>query len=519
MAEISQLTNDGKPVPVELHERTIRAGLALAPDDRSSIFSLIHILVASRRPPFPDDAILASAGAWHNSEAGKAGVLANPNELLEIARQQVAAGQQIEAYASLWQATVLCPQSPLPWGEFARLLADAKKWNFALVAARRALTHSHSVDAELAGSLSAILSTVAEMQQAESTRKELSDAPALGARYPLLQLNLPEDASASEISEFKNIADQATALSRAESAHVAAQFLLEKLGAKLVHGRDESQYSEWMNYTLSLLYSSLDEPERSSEIMDNLQLLPAGGGDLLLCNHIELSLADYKRQRSAIESGLPSFLISSMPRSASAFFSQTVSNLLDIPVFRLSLAGTRDYWLMRQWVNSFTPGGGITHDHFGATSFNINVLQKCNIRDVFVLVRDPRASAVSRGKMKYGAKATAALCDYFFVNYYLPWLSSWVAIDEDPDAPVKVHWIRSDEVRYNTAAVVRELFEFQVSSYPALEPYLNVPPPPVSANFNHGDDNRWRDFVPAEMAEQWWSMIPARALELLELRE
>jgi hypothetical protein len=74
----------------------------------------------------------------------------------------------------------------------------------------------------------------------------------------------------------------------------------------------------------------------------------------------------------------------------------TLARALDVPVLHISAGSFPNHFLVPSWLDMFLEGGAITQDHFAANDFNLGVLQGRGSRDIFVLIRDPRAAARSQ---------------------------------------------------------------------------------------------------------------------------
>jgi hypothetical protein len=323
--------------------------------------------------------------------------------------------------------------------------------------------------------------------------------------------------SADQRGALKEITQRAEELRLTQGPRAAALSLTNEIGITLSYGRDASQYNEALDYTLALSYALLDEPELAEAIITRMRLLPSYGGNMLFSDHVATAFDLFDRQTAAKRRGIPSILLASMPRSASAYFTHTLSAALDIPVMRLSLLGTSGYWLMLQWLNGFTPGGAISHDHFGANAFNISRLIASQVRDVFVLMRDPRPAAVSAALMGNGKELFDSNATGFFhraktiLDEYSQWADDWLKAEADATNTFKVHILMSSDVRLDTAKTVNHIFAQLNFEHPVSKI------PSVVANFNHGDDQRWRQSIPLDIQEKWWDQLTPAVISRLDL--
>ena len=225
------------------------------------------------------------------------------------------------------------------------------------------------------------------------------------------------------------------------------QAIIDKIGldARLVQG--EGYWGEALDYHLGLLYAHIGEPEKAADHFDRSRTLPSDGGDQVFAGHQRDSLELRRHQDLARQRGIPSPLIAAMPRSASASLTQTLATMLDAPLMRVSCGQLPSFYLVPRWLNSFSPGGAVLHDHFGAVPFNLKTLREGGVRRVFVRVRDPRpaaASTINLSNRKFGIpddidheSQVIQLCEQAFI----PWVATWLAAAADPATGMKIHWL------------------------------------------------------------------------------
>jgi hypothetical protein len=292
--------------------------------------------------------------------------------------------------------------------------------------------------------------------------------------------------------------------------------LLNAIGVRCPPG-DENYYVNALNYYLGIVHAHARQPELAIEHLHRSGVLPSFGGDQTFDDQIATSLTLGAEMERARERGLPTFLIAAMPRSASATLVQSLAALLSMPILRASVGALPDYYLVPNWLNRVSPGGAVLHDHFGAGWFNRQVMKEGGVRAVFVLVRDPRAAALSFAEFRY--RDWGELPEHVVLevlkNQYIPWLSDWLALSKAEG--VRIDWISSSAVRTDLAGTWREIGRMMVNDYPALEPYLDELPEIRRANYRHGGDQRWRQQLSKPVQEQMWAAIPRDMAEKFEL--
>jgi hypothetical protein len=224
---------------------------------------------------------------------------------------------------------------------------------------------------------------------------------------------------------------------------------------------------------------------------------------------IRISLEIHERQQRAFERGMPAIILSSMPRSASAFLSQTVAKLLDIPIMRVSIGAFPDYGIIPRWLNCFTPGGGVLHDHFGASDYNLRVLRECGVREVFVLVRDPRPAALSFAEHVggYSEEQLGHTVHRLVATRFVPWLRAWAIAEDTQKDWLRIHWIFSSAARADVGRTILSILDRLKPLYPAVARAAESVVPMVRANMMYGDDNRWRSVVPHHFHSLLWNEL------------
>ena len=338
----------------------------------------------------------------------------------------------------------------------------------------------------------------------------------------MLTVKLNPPPASARRAELLELAKNAERLKELSGSRAATEYLLNGIGTRLSFNIGNSYYSLALDYHLGVLYAHLGDPDRARAGIERSGVLAHSGGYPIFADHVRESLALHESMMAARTRGMPSVLIASMPRSASASLTLSLAATMDAPIVRLSAGEFPNAYLMLPWLTSFMPGGAVTHDHFGASPFNLSTLEEAGVREVFVLVRDPRAaaaSAVGLDAASYGAVLPTARTEFSIVDgtirTFIPWLIEWLAASR-LSSP-KVRWLKSHEVRLDMAQSALNILESYRHFYPAVEPLLRVPGKEVRANFVVGDDSAWRLRVSPAGRERLWDAMPSEIIELLEL--
>ena len=101
-------------------------------------------------------------------------------------------------------------------------------------------------------------------------------------------------------------------------------------------------------------------------------------------------------QAAAIERGLPSILLVTMPKSASVFIWTTIASSLEMPMFKVALTRRlTEEALVPSLLNVFVQGGMSAQHHLAPTKPNIDALKKAGLTKFILHIRDPRQASVS----------------------------------------------------------------------------------------------------------------------------
>lgn len=323
------------------------------------------------------------------------------------------------------------------------------------------------------------------------------------------------------LMNFRDPVDLPRAIALAErtatatDARTGVEVLLNLVGVRSGPG-DENYFQAALDYYLGQAYAAARQPERAIELIDRSGVLPASGGPVIFETHVAWSVRLSEQMMAARERGLPSLLIASMPRAASASLTQSIAALLDAPVMRVTI-GADPYYVVPRWLNHVSPGGAVLHDHFDASVYSRRVLREAGVKSLFVLVRDPRAAAYSNATLHkpHGGERRDAAALHYLETWFAPWLASWV--DAERSGDLHVEWLWSATTRADLPAVWRRISDLLVRDYPALKSYAGHTPAILQANYRYGDDDRWRREIAPAVQERMWAAIPSAVAEKFEL--
>jgi hypothetical protein len=322
----------------------------------------------------------------------------------------------------------------------------------------------------------------------------------------------------------RRIATEALAIQRGRGSRVANDFVLNQIG---IHGspdNDDSYFAEAMHYHLGLLHAHAGNPTEMAPHLSDSHTMPTGESDLLFSDHVNLSYVLRDRQLAAIKRGVPPILIACMPRSASATLAYTLARAVDIPVMHISAGDFPDRFLVPSWLDMFLEGGAITQDHFAASDFNLGVLEERGPRDIFVLIRDPRAAArsqvhhLARGRDGSG-ELLARHIERQCIENFIPWLQAWIDCTNNEKLPFRIHWLTYRDACRDPGAILRKVAGVLGADNKTIAAFAYAHSlPEERMHFVDGHDDAWRREVGSSSRDLLWQACTSEMKAMLELK-
>lgn len=246
---------------------------------------------------------------------------------------------------------------------------------------------------------------------------------------------------------------------------------------------------------------------------------------MLFSDHGHAAARLNRHRERAAKNATPTILIASLPKSASASVSVTLSNILNIPILRTSIGcPERGYGIVPRWLRLVLGGGAVTHDHMQATAQNLRVLSECGVAQIFIQIRDPRSASWSYFNMRdknetliYQTKEHEFLEN---VRVNADWIASW--IDGPPDYGIKTDWIFYQAIKQDIKGVCAQIIDTcfaDEQTRQKMQASLNYKRGLDTVNFSQADDESWRTHFSDEIAAETWDIIPASVKELLTLKK
>jgi hypothetical protein len=322
----------------------------------------------------------------------------------------------------------------------------------------------------------------------------------------------------------RKIAAEALAIQPGRGSRGANDFVLNQIGIRGSPDNSDSYFAEAMHYHLGLLHAHAGNPTEMAPHLTDSHTMPTGESDLLFSDQVNLSHVLRDRQLAAMKRGLPPILIACMPRSASATLTYTLARALDIPVLQISAGSFPNRFLVPSWLNMFLEGGAITQDHFAANDFNLGVLQGRDPRDIFVLIRDPRAAArsqvhhLARGR-DGGGEPLARRIERQCTANFIPWLQGWIDCANNKKLPLRIRWLTYGEVCRDPGAILRKIAGVLGADNKTIAAFAYAHSlQEERMHFVDGHDDAWRREVDSSSRDLLWQACTAEMKAMLDLK-
>ena len=238
-------------------------------------------------------------------------------------------------------------------------------------------------------------------------------------------------------------------------------------------------------------------------------------------------------QRSAVERGVPAVFLSTTPKSGTVFLRSKLAEILNAPIFQISLSGFKEDRVIPEVARRFSLGGAVAVQHTPATPNNLRILREAGVRKVLIHVRDPRqcvtsllmssmhiwnpdnsipASGLNLSEIKPppGYKGMSidqqrAYVSRIYAPIYCRWTEGWIAASEYTDLP-KIKIATYDEFVNNKKQYFRGLCEFFDLDPPTVLPALLAAEPKKGVmHYRNGEFDEWRRVLPKAAQEEFWS--------------
>jgi len=309
-----------------------------------------------------------------------------------------------------------------------------------------------------------------------------------------------------------------------QGSRAANGLLLKYIGIEASLDRDESYFTEALHYHLGLMHAHARDPVKMAEHIRLSNTMPSGEDDQLFSDQVNVSHVVRTSQLDGIARGLPPIVVFCMPRSASATLTHTFARVVGFPVVHISAGQFPDYSLVPSWLDMFLEGGAITQDHVGTTDFNVGVLSDRGSRDIFVLIRDPRAAA--RSQLHYLARGRSNEVDGPLelrierecIANFIPWLQGWIDCARRTDLLFRIHFVTFQQICRDLAGVICKISTILQENYPAMSAYAALQTvEEVRVHLVTGNDHAWQAEISDATRDRLWAACTSDMKSLLNL--
>lgn len=367
----------------------------------------------------------------------------------------------------------------------------------------------------------------------------------------MLDLAFPQARIRQKPGAAQSIEEDVLKVQKNLGSHAANELLLKYIGIKASPDRNESYFAQALHYHLGLMQAHAGAFERMAWHLRMSRTMPSSEDDQLFSDHVNVSRVLRTAQLRSIARGLPSVLMACMPRSASATLTYTLGRAIGAPVLHISAGQFPNLSLVPSWLDMFLEGGAVTQDHFGASDFNAGLLIRRSLRDVFVLIRDPRAAARSQvlflaressnaGKALQSLRRRISnvipwLQDRIYraergetlqvrierecIANFIPWLQGWIDFAKRSDLPFRVHFITYRETRENLTGVICKISTILQDRYPVMSGFAAARKfEEVRMHFVTGNDHAWQAEIDSATRGRLWAACSPDIRSLLDLQ-
>lgn len=333
--------------------------------------------------------------------------------------------------------------------------------------------------------------------------------------------------SGASMAEFSR---KCLSMLEANDAMILANALYRESPLIVRPGRSQESVEREARFALANQFSQQQDSD-AGKYLSGLGLPVPGGFNFQLYEKYLHTASKVELLRlKARARGVPTILLTCLPKSASEFFAYTLAETLNAPIVRGTIGDPLRGVIVEEWLREILQGGCVLHDHFGARRENISALRSVNVTKIIVLVRDPRAVAFSLRNMSDELGVSAAveslvpvpvpekdtIYPYFVrtVELLADWINSWIVARMQG---LNVEFVRFGELvsdPENVMGMVLDQFgadKFKTTLCTVLASKGK------GSNFRKGDDNAWRQSIPNARADEAWAVIPPSVKNLLAL--
>ena len=239
------------------------------------------------------------------------------------------------------------------------------------------------------------------------------------------------------------------------------------------------------------------------------------------------------RQESGVARGLPSILITTMPKSASESIWNKLTQGLGFGQCYLSLGLFPDCCLIPSRVAAASKGGVVTKEHIGPTSHNLSALAHAGIDRLVVHHRDPRQATLSwahfaqddinkrlmaplwrqivppAAVLDQSLSAQIDWCLEAFMPRLIDFLSRWREVAQDPEQSLSVLFMSFETFRTDPTGYFNQVLDFYGIPLDEFAPEAEA----ETVHLRKGQIDEWRGVFSEAQRRRAWELIPGDMAE------
>lgn len=308
-------------------------------------------------------------------------------------------------------------------------------------------------------------------------------------------------------SEKVAISEEFSILYREKNSRELLSAIFSRFGVHPVIPEADEVFDSLAAYYLACLFCRLEEYEKAATYAELIEFSASvDGTDLMPFDLVESSRKARENQIAAIINDRPGTVVVSLQKSASAFLSQAVSAVYQVPILRTSVGKGPYSIVVPSWADQVAEGGAVTHEHFRPHSENLSALYNSRIKTIWVQIRDPRDAAYSSLRMvedhegtMYGQNRRLTDKPQLFVDScraMAMWIDEWLRAAENSDSELQVSIIQFEDVTRDLNGVFERVFSerFDAEAKKKLAEF--------QINWRRGDVLQ-RNFRTGKSASEW----------------
>lgn len=346
---------------------------------------------------------------------------------------------------------------------------------------------------------------------------------------------------------------------------------LKEIYRDIFHNMEAEEYEEALNlcstilrskqdgmvalYYSALASAGLSRMDNAVRYMEATGLAPGPDAEAFSIGKYKKFAIDFlTQQNAAIQRGVPSILVVSLPKSASAYVQTALVRIFDIPWARMSLSSPTPLKspngdgrlfararVITSWAAWIARGGATIHEHFAPLPENLDALSRAGVKRLVVHLRDPRQATLSY--IHHVRKSSIEKGIHTFISYksslydhseigdaeidkwldevfpkMVEWMNGWFQASVDPNLDISIYFVSFEEMiddkpKYflnilNTFGIHE--FDDNMADVLASGHRGEIPfdPTDTHRNYRSGSKDEWRRVFSDEQKEMAWKAMP-----------